>query len=619
MGLKLYEPRLPGYRLANVLYNALNGCSYERAVLFFRLKYSGYTKREGGIILKWFYHMRISRKLLTVSSAICLFMAIVGAVGLYQLSMMNNEIRSMYVERFIPVIQLMEINKAISENSVTLMNAASTIQSDTVLENTIHTNIEKARTNFTAYSKNTLTKEEKNLLGSLESLLFAYEENLKTTLELAKKGDKVALVLRLNGSAPQKKALEDTINALVEIQGKKSAELYATAEKQFKQSWMMTIGLVSVGIILAIIFGTLLTRMVAGPINQVKARLEEMSRAGGDLTQRLTVISKDEVGQLAHEFNSMLESIGNIIREVLDQSKLVANTSNELASKAVQTSQASEQIAVAVKQIASGADTQVHSITETSVSMNQMSAGVQQISANNQEVTATAKIAVEIAQSGRDIIDRSMSKIETVTETVVRSADMMKHLGERSQAIGKIVGVITGIASQTNLLSLNAAIEAARAGEHGRGFAIVADEVRKLAIESGQAAQQIAELIKEIQQETQKVSEFMVAGTTDVQEGLLAAKEASQSFQQIHQAIETVTKQITEVSAATEQMVAGTEDVLQSVQTIVMVAEEATEETCKVNEVSEESRELMGEIVASAQSMNQIANGLHSLVSRFKV
>ncbi len=569
--------------------------------------------------MKWFYHMPISRKLFVVFSAICVFMGAVGAIGLYNLSTLNGEIRSMYTERFIPVIQLTEINKAVSENTVILMNAASISQNAEILEKSIKGNMEKAHKNLDEYSKKTLTKEENNLLNSLQTLITAYDANLKESIELAKNNNKNALILKLNGSITQKKALEDTINALVEIQNKRSSELYANAEKQFFQSRNITIIIIIAGILLAIIFATVLTRLICRPINQVKSRLEDMSRAGGDLTQRIEVMSKDEVGQLSSEFNSMLESIGNIIKEVLEQSKLVADTSHELVKKAVLTSQASEQITFAVRQIASGTDTQVQSITETSVSMNQMSAGVQQISANSQEVASTAKYATEIAQNGRNIIDRSMDKIETVTTTVMQSAEMMMHLGERSKAIGKIVDVITGIANQTNLLSLNAAIEAARAGEHGRGFAIVANEVRKLAVESAQAAKQIAELIKEIQMETSKVSQFMVTGTTDVQEGLAAAKEASHSFQQIHQSIEIVTKQISEVSDATDQMVAGTEDVLHSVQTIVKVAEEATDETGKVQNASEESRSLIEEIVTSAESMSQIAQSLHGLVGKFKV
>ncbi|RXT04899.1 methyl-accepting chemotaxis protein [Ammoniphilus sp. CFH 90114] len=563
--------------------------------------------------------MRISRKLLIVFSAICLIMGSVGYVGLYYLSESNSQLRSMYHERFLPVIQLMEVNKAFSENTVILMNAASIRQSAEALNTSIAKNLEIAKESIEAYSLLDLTKEEQNLLSSLQTLMIAYESNTLQTIDIAASGDQAALAMRLNGSSSQKKALEDTINALVEIQSKKSGELYELSDQQYVEARTIILAMVFGGIILAILFGTILTRIIVSPINQVKNRLQEMSNSGGDLTQRIKVTTNDEVGQLAREFNSMLDSIRNIIQEVLHHAKLVTATSNDLTERAVQTSQASEQIATAVKQIASGADTQVQSITETSVSMNQMSAGVQQIAANSLEVAATAKYTTQIAHTGRETIGHSMEKIETVTTTVVQSADMMKILGERSQSIGQIVDVITGIASQTNLLSLNAAIEAARAGEQGRGFAVVANEVRKLATESALAAQQISEMIKEIQTETTKVAEYMVKGTSEVQLGLAAAKEASNSFQQIHEAIGVVTKQITEVSAATEQMVAGTEDVLYSIQTIVNVAESATDETGKVHHSAEESRTLMNQIVSSASSMTAIAQDLQKLVGQFKV
>ena len=570
-------------------------------------------------MLSFIYNMRISRKFLIVFSAICLILGSVGYLGLYLLSESNSQLRSMYQERFLPVIQLMEVNKALSENTVILMNATAIRQTEDKLKASIGQNLEKAKQGIEAFGKLELTKEEKDLFSSLQTLMTAYEATTLQSLQMAIDGNHSALVMKLNGSSTQKKALEDSINALVEIQSKKSGELYSASEQQYDQSRNIILAMVFCGIFLSILFGTILTRIIVRPINQVKNRLQEMSRSGGDLTQRIKVNSNDEVGQLAHEFNSMLDSIRNIIQEVLHHSQLVTATSGELTQKAVQTSQSSDQIAMAVKQIAAGADTQVQSITETSVSMNQMSAGVQQISANSQEVAATAKHATLLAQTGKETIVHSMEKIETVTTTVVQSADMMRILGERSQSIGKIVDVITGIASQTNLLSLNAAIEAARAAEHGRGFAVVANEVRKLASESAHAAQQISEMIKEIQLETAKVAEFMVKGTTEVQQGLTAAKEARDSFEQIHEAIEVVTKQITEVSAATEQMVAGTEDVLSSIQTIVNVAESSTDETGRVHDSAEESRLLMEEIVSSTNSMTEIAQGLQKLVSQFKV
>ncbi|HJV45993.1 MAG TPA: methyl-accepting chemotaxis protein [Bacillota bacterium] len=569
--------------------------------------------------MKWFYHIPIARKLLIVFTAVCLFIAVTGYLGVVALQKVNSDINTMYNQRFLPVIDLLKVNKAISENSLILMNAAQMAATDTQVNEEVSQNIRIADDILKAYGEQNLSPEEADIFKTLQIIMTAYKSNLAGCIELVKAKNQTALVPKINGANSQKKAIEDGILKLVDIQTKKSKELYETSDSKYAFSRNLTIGLVTISILLAIFYGNLLTRMIARPINEVKNKLEEISKAGGDLTQRLTVHSRDEVGQLAEQFNSMMDSIQRIIQQVLTLSQFVADVSSELTQRAQKTSHASEEISQVMKQIATGANEQVQSLTETSISMNQMSSGVQQISANSMEVTNASSHATDIAREGREIIDLSMEKIEKVTTMVTGSADMMKHLGERSQAIGKIVNVITGIANQTNLLALNAAIEAARASEHGRGFAVVADEVRKLAEESGKAAQQIALMIKEIQEETAKVSDYMVTGTSEVQDGLSAAKEAKNSFVQIHDAIETVNKQITEVSAATEQMAAGTDDVLQSVQTIVQIAETATEETSKAYTVADDSLALMQEILASSQAMSEVATDLQKLVGQFKV
>lgn len=569
--------------------------------------------------MKWFYHISISKKLILVFTAVCLFMGGIGLLGYISLNRMNEDMKGMYQDRLLPVIQLSTLNKAISENTVLLMNAASLNQDYDKLEQAVNENIARINTGLTTYAELPLSQEEHEVLGTLTTLSFAYQNSITEALKLLKNRDNMGLLMKLNGTATQKTAIEDRITTLVEMQDKQAQELYFQSLERFTQSRNLTMILIGAGIVLSLIFGILLTRMIANPINEVKKHLVEMANAGGDLTQRLQVKSRDEVGQLSHEFNSMLASIQGIIKEVLKDSRLVADTSHELAEKAQQTSRSSEEIVLAVQQIAAGAETQVESISETSASMTQMSSGIQQISASTQEVTSSANLAREVAENGSKTIDQSIQKMESVTTNVLQASDMIKHLNESSQAIGTVINVISGIAAQTNLLSLNAGIEAARASEHGRGFAVVASEIRKLAEESHQAAEQIAVMIKQIQEETNKVSAFMIAETKNVQAGLEAAQEAREAFQQIHASIETVTRQMTEVSAATVQMSAGTEEVLTSVGTVVQVAEDASNQTHQAQLAAENSREVMEQMAESISSMAEISQRLQSLVVQFKV
>jgi methyl-accepting chemotaxis protein len=570
--------------------------------------------------MKWFYHLRISRKLLLVFAAICIVMGAVGSVGLWELFSIKSEMESLYQDRLQRIIQLTNANKAISENVVLLMNASQLNQSDLELEGALNGNIKVVETNIQAFAKGTQSTEEKNLLATMDNLLNAHKATVANCIQLAKNNNKQMMLLEINGTlAIQKRTIEDTLMELVNIQNDKAKQLYQNAVERFAQSRNLIIGLIIAGIAISILFGVVLTQLISRPINQVRRKLGEMAQTGGDLTQRLTIESRDEVGQLATQFNSMMASIQGIIREVLQHAEWVAATATDLSSKAIQSRNANEEIILAVKEIALGADTQVESITDTSRSMNIMTASVQQISANSQEVGSASMETTEIARIGKEIIDESMTKIEAVNETVHKSAEIVLTLGDKSQQIGKIIGVITGIASQTNLLALNAAIEAARAAEHGRGFAVVADEVRKLAEESGGAAQQIARVIHEIQQETARVAQTMTAGSADVKEGLSAAKKAKDSFEQIYQAVETVSTQILEVTKATEQMAAGAESVLQSVQTVVGVAEAATEKTNQVCATTDGSRVHMDDIVSSANALSEMAVDLQRLVGQFKV
>jgi methyl-accepting chemotaxis protein len=209
--------------------------------------------------------------------------------------------------------------------------------------------------------------------------------------------------------------------------------------------------------------------------------------------------------------------------------------------------------------------------------------------------------------------------MSSISNTVNDLAKVIKGLGDRSQEIGQIVEVITGIAQQTNLLALNAAIEAARAGEHGRGFAVVADEVRKLAEQSAESAQQITNLIGTIQADTSTAVNVMDSTIQEVSSGIGVVNTAGEAFNRIENLINTVAKQIQEVSAASQQMSVGAMQVVKAIDEISDVSEKTAAGTQNVSAAAQEQLASMEEISASSSSLSKMATELQTLVSRFKV
>ena len=177
-------------------------------------------------------------------------------------------------------------------------------------------------------------------------------------------------------------------------------------------------------------------------------------------------------------------------------------------------------------EVAQGADQQLNAAGSATQVVDEMSSGIQAVADNSEQMSKQSAQAAQKAQSGNEAIGKAVSQMTTIEETVSHSAQVVEKLGKRSEEIGQIIETISGIASQTSLLSLNAAIEAARAGEQGRGFAVVADEVRKLADQSQEAAKKIEELISEIQQDTKNAVTAMANGTREVQLGANVVKVA---------------------------------------------------------------------------------------------
>lgn len=348
------------------------------------------------------------------------------------------------------------------------------------------------------------------------------------------------------------------------------------------------LGIFRLGVILAVI-ALLLSSIVISGIDRLISAFDRLS--DGDLTVRLPIEGKDEMGKLAKGFNLYIERFVDIIKEMQNATKRLAESSEGLQALA--------------SSIADGTDKQTARALQVSGASEELRATLQDVAKNITNLSASSESASDAARKGGELVTGTVDGMNKVADTVRDSSRVIAQLGQRSGEIGEIIKVIDDIADQTNLLALNAAIEAARAGEHGRGFAVVADEVRKLAEKTAKATKEIAKMIKAVQTETDEAVHSIEAGSKQVEVEVGLARN-------VQVALENMVSDVAEVSHMIEQIAAAAEE-----QTAA--ADQISEDIEAVANVTKDTAQGANHLADAANDLSNLSTGLHKIVSRFKI
>jgi methyl-accepting chemotaxis protein len=356
-------------------------------------------------------------------------------------------------------------------------------------------------------------------------------------------------------------------------------------------------------------------------INRMKTSAHSLQViANGDFTQKeIQVKSNDETGVLIKSMNRMTRELRAVLIQVKDTSLQVAASSEQLTASTDQTSKAAEHISSAIQEVASGSETQMSSIMQANVAVKEISRGMDQVLYAIESMAQLSASANEDAKFGTQTVTQTIEQMNTIQKTVKETAVVIDSLEGKSKEIDQIIEVITQIASQTHLLALNAAIEAARAGESGMGFAVVAAEVRKLADQSVKFADEIRELIGQVQAESSKAVRFMNIGTQVVQQGMDQVKQSGVAFDAIVSSIEEISTQSQAATAIVQEVNANSDQMVSMMDQVSLITQQSSDHTHTVAASVEEQTASMEEVSASATHLGSMAEELQEQLGKFKV
>jgi methyl-accepting chemotaxis protein len=406
------------------------------------------------------------------------------------------------------------------------------------------------------------TDQEKALIASIESARASYASSFIKAAELLEEDKRDDAAGLMNSETfPALDTLLDNIRQMVELQKKETGKSGIQALQDISNARLLMISLGLAGAVIGIGFSLWLTRAISRPLNEAV----EIARrvADGDLTARIEAKSRDETGQLLQALRNMNDSLAKTVSQVRAGTETIATASSEIASGNAD--------------LSSRTESQASALEETASSMEELTSTVKQNAENAQQANQLVVSASDVALRGGEVVGQVVNTMSSIKDS--------------SRKIVDIIGVIDGIAFQTNILALNAAVEAARAGEQGRGFAVVASEVRNLAQRSAGAAKEIKALISD--------------SVEKVDAGSQLVDQAGKTMNEIVTSVQHVADIMSEVTAASQEQSAGIEQVNRAI--------------AQMDEITQQNAALVEQASAAAQSMQDQAGGLSQAVSVFKL
>lgn len=508
--------------------------------------------------------------------------AAVGVFGLVQMASIKNSLDDIYGNRYQKIDWVKTIQDRFYKTQLGFRDAVLTGE-QAAANKEIEKMADNAKTVTALLEKLTkamVSDQGKALIKNFADVRAAYSKERSKIIDHLKAGRLKEAREDLPVLIPHMQAYNKALADIEDFQEKQMKIAVEQAEANYAHArWIVIISAI-VGFLLAIGFGLYLTQSITRPLHGAVAVAEKV--AAGDLTMSVQADSYDETGKLLTALQGMTQRLKTMIGEIQSASQSVASGSDELSASSAQ--------------ITRNMNDQSSRAAQIATSSEEMSQTVLDVAKNASTIANTSLDTGNIARQGSDIVQNAARESRMIAETVQRSTGVMQTLGEKSQQIGEIIGVINDIADQTNLLALNAAIEAARAGEQGRGFAVVADEVRKLAERTGKATAEIGGMIRSIQTEVNDAIAAMEETNIKVEAGLKYSNEAGDQLSKIVQSVDGLQSMVQQIASATEEMSSTSEMISGDIQEIANGARDISSGSDHIAQASSELARLSGQL-----------------------